>query len=81
MVRLLYFAALMDRLGTGAEEFELPSGVQTVGALLTALRERGGAWGETFGTGSVRITVNKQFADPATPVADGDEIAFISAGR
>jgi molybdopterin converting factor small subunit len=27
----------------------------------------------------VRITVNKQFADPGTPIKPGDEVAFISA--
>lgn len=79
MVKLLYFAALVDRLGTAAEEFEMPPGVGTVRDLLAALRQRGGVWDETFSAGAVRITVNKQFAELETRVADGDEIAFISA--
>ena len=78
MVKLRYFAALVDRLGTAAEAFELPAGTNTVRKLLVLLRERGGAWDETFGAGAVRITVNKQFAELDTPIESGDEIAFIS---
>lgn len=79
MVKLLYFAALVHRLGTAGEELELPAGVATVHALLAHLRERGDPWDATFGTGAVRVTVNKQFVDLDAPVRDGDEIAFISA--
>jgi molybdopterin converting factor small subunit len=32
-----------------------------------------------FGKSSVRITVNKQFAELNSPLKDGDEVAFISA--
>lgn len=79
MVKLLFFAALVDRLGTASEEIELPISVTTVGQLLATLREQGGVWDDTFGAGAVRVTVNKQFADLDAPIKNGDEIALISA--
>jgi molybdopterin synthase sulfur carrier subunit len=78
MVKLLFFAALVDRLGAASEDIELPATVTTVGQLLAALRERGGVWADTFSTGAVRVTVNKQFADLDAPIKNGDEVALIS---
>ncbi len=78
-VRLLYFAALVDRLGTAAEALALPAEVRDVRGLVAHLRARGGPWEQVFGASSVRITVNKQFADLDTALQPGDEVAFISA--
>ncbi len=78
MIRLYYFAALVDELGTAYEEIELPPDVATVADVLALLRSRGGQWEKVFSTGLVRITVNKQFGEPATAVRNGDEIAFVS---
>ena len=78
MLKLLYFAALVDRLGTAGEALEAPAASDIAG-LVTLLKQRGGAWQEVFGAGSVRITVNKKFAELNTLIQDGDEIAFISA--
>lgn len=79
MLRLLYFAALVDKLGLASEDFALSADVSDIRALVAALRQRGGAWEEVFGNAALRITVNKQFSELATPVKSGDEIAFISA--
>lgn len=81
MIKLLYFAALVDRLGTAGEALEasVADNVRDVGSLVILLKQRGGAWQEVFGAGSVRMTVNKKFAELNTPIQDGDEIAFISA--
>jgi len=78
MIKLLYFAALVDMLGSASEMLPapLPSNVR---ALVALLKQRGGAWKTVFGQRSVRITVNKQFAELDTPLKDGDEVAFISA--
>jgi molybdopterin synthase sulfur carrier subunit len=78
MIKLLYFAALVDMLGSASETLAapLPSDVR---ALVALLKQRGGAWEQVFGQRSVRITVNKQFAELDTPLKDGDEVAFISA--
>lgn len=78
MIKLLYFAALVDMLGSASETLSAPL-PGDVRALVALLKQRGGAWEQVFGQRSVRITVNKQFAELDTPLKDGDEVAFISA--
>ena len=79
MIKLLYFAALVDMLGTASEQLELPATPYSVRELVAWLKLRGGPWEEVFGKSSVRITVNKQFVELNAPLKDGDEVAFISA--
>lgn len=79
MIKLLYFAALVDKLGLTSEEIALPSNVSDVRGLVQILKQRGGAWEEVFGNEALRITVNKQFSELATSLKSGDEVAFISA--
>ena len=78
MIKLIYFASLVDMLGCASEELAdpLPPDVQ---GLLALLQQRGGTWKNVFGKSSVRTTVNKQFAELNTPLKNGDEVAFISA--
>ena len=76
-VRLLFFASLRERLGTGGEEVDLPAGVATIGALREHLRARGGAWAEVFAPArNVRAAVNQDMAQLGAPVQSGDEVAF-----
>ncbi|MEK7191093.1 MAG: hypothetical protein AAB153_02235 [Pseudomonadota bacterium] len=44
MAKLLYFAALADRLGRTSEETALPATITDVRTLLAWLRGRGGIW-------------------------------------
>jgi molybdopterin synthase sulfur carrier subunit len=77
MVKLLYFARLREDLGTGIEALALPAGVTTVAALRAHLMARGGAWASVLANGkALRVAVNQEMADPATPVKAGDEVAF-----
>ncbi len=77
MVKLLYFARLREDLGTAAEEVALPEGVATVASLRAHLMARGGAWASVLADGkALRVAVNQDMADPATPVKAGDEVAF-----
>jgi len=78
MARILYFASLVDQLGRGVEEVELPAEVTDVRGLLAWLRARGGNWDKYIREDALRITVNKKFAEPGTRVTDGDEIALVS---
>ncbi|MGA7801088.1 MAG: MoaD/ThiS family protein [Gammaproteobacteria bacterium] len=80
MAKLLYFGRLPDRLGSAAEEATLPADVQDVRALLAWLRTRDETWRQHLAEEWVQVTVNKQFAEMESPVADGDEIAIISKG-
>ena len=76
-VKLLYFAALREQLGSAGEEVELPAGVATVAALRSHLRRRGGAWELALADGKlVRAAVNQDMAAPAAAIKAGDEVAF-----
>lgn len=76
-VKVLYFAALREQLGTAREEIELPSGVGTVAALRSHLRGRGGAWELALADGKlIRMAVNQDMAPPSAAIKAGDEVAF-----
>jgi molybdopterin synthase catalytic subunit len=80
-VRVLFFGPLKDLMGTSSEEIELP-----VGADLRAVFDRYRASQPRLGdlARSIAIARNREFAAPATPVCEGDEIAFlppVSGGR
>jgi len=74
---LLYFARLREALGTGSEKVQPADSVTDVAELLDWLRARGDAWSDELGPSrSLRIAVNQEMADLATPLRDGDEVAF-----
>jgi molybdopterin synthase sulfur carrier subunit len=74
---LLYFARLRENLGTGSEKVEPGASVTDVAELLDWLRARGDVWSEELGPSkSLRVAVNQEMADFATPLRDGDEVAF-----
>jgi len=76
-VKLLYFAWLKQKIGTGEEDVPLPDGVATVGALVDWLKARGPGYGEALDDLSVvRFAVNQEFAALDQPVTEGDEVAF-----
>ena len=76
-VKLLFFAALREQLGTPGEEIELPSDVTSVAGLRSHLMQRGDAWRAAFGDRKlVRIAVNQEMVSPVNPIRPGDEIAF-----
>jgi molybdopterin synthase sulfur carrier subunit len=76
-VRVLYFASLRERIGTHAEEVELPAGVATVAALRNHLRARGGNYEHAFSEKALlRSAVNQDMVQPAAAVKAGDEVAF-----
>lgn len=75
-IKILYFAALRDALGTSGESLILPPGVTSVGALQRFLTDRGGSW-QALGPGrNVRAARNQRMADVNEGIAAGDEIAF-----
>ena len=77
LVTLLYFANLREILGCSREHVALPAGGATVSTLIDHLRDRDPRWSDAFGPGKrLRVAVNKDLADLATPLKPGDEIAF-----
>jgi molybdopterin synthase sulfur carrier subunit len=76
-VKLLYFAALREQIGTSGEEIELPAGVTTLGGIRDHLKARGGNYERVFaGKALVRMAVNQEMAQSSAPVKPGDEVAF-----
>ena len=76
MIQVRYFARYREELGSDAESVEATT-VDTVEALLGELRARGGTWSRLFAEDQrVMMAVNQELADPATPIDDGDEVAF-----
>jgi molybdopterin synthase sulfur carrier subunit len=76
-VRIRYFASLRESLEVDVESVELPVDVRTAGGLRDWLIARGGVWADQLAVGRpVRIAVAQRMADPATPLSEGQEIAF-----
>jgi molybdopterin synthase sulfur carrier subunit len=74
---VLYFAWLRERTGVAQETVDPPAGVATVAALVDWLRARGPRHQAAFAQARlIRCAVNQDFADPATVLNDGDEVAF-----
>lgn len=76
-VTLVYLARLREAFGTATERVVPPGDVTTAGALRAWLAARGGQWASELAPGrAVRIAVNHELAQAATPIAPGDEIAL-----
>lgn len=76
-VKVLFFAALREQLGSPGEEIELPSGVSTVAALRTHLSLRGGAYEKALGGKTlIRTAVNQDMVQATARIKAGDEVAF-----
>jgi molybdopterin synthase sulfur carrier subunit len=74
---VLYFAWLRERAGLGAETVTPPATVSTVADLIAWLRALSPRHAAAFADARViRCAVNQDFADPATELHDGDEVAF-----
>jgi molybdopterin synthase sulfur carrier subunit len=74
---ILWFAWLRERTGTAEEHVSPPPDIATVGGLIDWLSARSPRYAAAFqNRRAVRCAVNQDFADPATPVRPGDEVAF-----
>lgn len=80
-VTILYFGDLMATLQVGRESLRLPMAVKDVAGLMRLLAARGADWQAAFGAPrkTLRVTINKQDADFASPLNAGDEVAFIES--
>jgi sulfur-carrier protein len=77
MIEILYFARIRELVGQAKESATPPANVNDVGTLANWLRERGEPWRTALAPDkALRIAVNQRMAQAATPLADGDEVAF-----
>jgi molybdopterin synthase sulfur carrier subunit len=78
MLKVLYFARLVNAIGKASDEFPMPASVKDVASLLEWLKRREGSkWPKEYDATNLQVTVNKAFEDMNTPLKDGDEVAFI----
>lgn len=79
-ITILYFGHLVELLLRDSEFMFLPLTVKDVQGLMAHLARRGENWTVVFQQPhpSMKITVNKQFAEPDTPIQAGDEVAFVA---
>lgn len=71
-VRVRLFASLREAMGWSEQRL-----TTTVGITPAALWPQLDPAGLDDLPAGVRVAINQQFADPATPLADGDELAFL----
>lgn len=76
-LKVLYFAYLAKKLRKESEQLTAPDTVTDVASLVRWLVARKPATAPLFEAGRIRITVNRQFAEDFTRLADGDEVAFV----
>jgi len=76
-LRVLYFAALRERVGCSEEMVEAPDSVATVAQLRSWLIQRGDTWADAFaGKRRVRAAVDQTMVDDQHVLRDGAEVAF-----
>ena len=76
-IALRFFASVREELGTASEQFTVPDGVATVGAVRALLQQRGGVWASALGAGRpLRMAFNQVMCGEDAVIADGGEVAF-----
>lgn len=77
-VRVRVFASLREAMGWGEQIVTASAAQPTPLTLWCQLNlSRGGQEGTQALPPGVRVAVNQRFATPHTPLADGDELAFL----
>ncbi|GHF23188.1 molybdopterin synthase sulfur carrier subunit [Kordiimonas sediminis] len=76
-MKILYFAWMRERIGTGEETLTKPETVHTIQDLITYLSTRGEGYAAAFEVHMlIRAAINEEHATLDSPVTDQDEIAF-----
>jgi sulfur-carrier protein len=76
-MKILWFAWLRTRVGTGEENIAKPADVSNVGELLDFLAARSPGHAEALKNRAVvRVAVNQTYVKADHAIADGDEIAI-----
>lgn len=75
-LKVLYFSYLVQRLHKESESVRAPATVTDVKSLLAWLRRKWQERGFLLADETVRVTVNRQFAEPFTRLESGDEVGI-----
>jgi sulfur-carrier protein len=77
MLTINYFASLREALGSAGEQLELPTGVNDVAGLITALvAVRPAAWQVLQDRAQVLVAVDQTIVNLHHPLKGNEEIAF-----
>ena len=76
-IRVRFFAALRERLGTESLDISASAGIDVKALLELIRRQLGDGAIEILSAPNVRIALNKEFVTDRCRVSDGDEIAFM----
>ena len=76
-LELFYFSWLARKLRKESEQVTVPKQVEDVATLLAWLGRRRKGAAVLFEQQRVRVTVNKQFSEAFTKLADGDEVGLV----
>ncbi len=76
-VRVLYFAALRERVGCAEESVDAPSEITNIAQLRAWLARRGDPWAAAFAeTRRVRAAVDQAMVSDDHALHEGAEVAF-----
>ena len=76
-MKILYFAWLRQKIGTGEEILDVPASVSTVHGLVDWLVAQEGGYSEAFkDTSAIKVAINQEFADFNAALNPQDEVAF-----
>ncbi len=76
-LRVLYFAALRERVGRSEETLDVPQQVNTVAQLRAWLSQRGEPWTAALaGNNRIRAAVDQAMVDDQHALREGAEVAF-----
>jgi len=77
MTKLVYFAWVRERIGTGEEEIDLPADVKTGADLLAWMKTRGENYEAALAMdNAIRIAVDQEHVDHDEPLGSPREIAL-----
>ena len=76
-IQIIFLARFRERFGVSREAFQLTADIDTVSALLAALRQRGGAFADELAEGrAFRVAVNQEVVALDHRITAGDEVAI-----
>lgn len=76
-MKILYFAWMREHTGCSTEEIRLPENVTTISELAVYLRGRSAGYDTALrNLKTVRVAINRKYANLESPITDSDEIAF-----
>ena len=76
-MKILYFAWMREHTRCSTEEIRLPENVTTISELAVHLRGRSAGHDTALrNLKTVRVAINRKYANLESPITDSDEIAF-----